>query len=99
MSRESKEEIEKFIEGDEILMKAEKTRNDLENGKIYLDYDVEMENEFIKNAIREEALEEGQILGRAENNQENAKKMKENGIAIDLISKITGLSKKQIMML
>ena len=80
-------------------MKAEKTRNDLENGKIYLDYDVEMENEFIKNAIREEALEEGQILGRAENNQENAKKMKENGIAIDLISKITGLSKKQIMML
>ena len=99
MSRESKEEIEKFIEGDEILMKAEKTRNDLENGKIYLDYDVEMENEFIKNAIREEALEEGQTLGRAENNQENAKKMKENGIAIDLISKITGLSKKQIMML
>ena len=115
MSRESKEEIEKFIEGDEILMKAEKTRNDLENGKIYLDYDVEMENEFIKNAIREEALEEGQTLGRAEgivegiaegraqgiaqNNRENAKKMKENGIAIDLISKITGLSKKQIMML
>ena len=99
MSRESKEEIEKFIEGDEILMKAEKTRNDLENGKIYLDYDVEMENEFIKNAIREEALEEGQTLGRAENNQENAKKMKENGIAIDLISKITGLSKKQIMTL
>ena len=115
MSRESKEEIEKFIEGDEILMKAEKTRNDLENGKIYLDYDVEMENEFIKNAIREEALEEGQTLGRAEgivegiaegraqgiaqNNRENAKKMKENGIAIDLISKITGLSKKQIMTL
>ena len=115
MSRESKEEIEKFIEGDEILMKAEKTRNDLENGKIYLDYDVEMENEFIKNAIREEALEEGQTLGRAEgivegiaegraqgiaqNNRENAKKMKENGIPYDLISKITGLSKKQIMML
>ena len=103
MSRESKEEIEKFIEGDEILMKAEKTRNDLENGKIYLDYDVEMENEFIKNVIREEALKEGQTLGRAEgieqSNRENAKKMKENGIAIDLISKITELSKKQIMML
>ena len=59
MSRESKEEIEKFIEGDDVLMRAEDTRVDLENGKIYLDYDVEMENEFVMNAIREEALEEG----------------------------------------
>ena len=42
-------------------------------------------------------LDKGYIL--AQNNRENAKKMKENGIAIDLISKITGLSKKQIMML
>ena len=107
MSRENKEEIQKFIEGDDILMRAEDTRVDLENGKIYLDYDVEMENEFVKNAIREEAFEEGQTLGRVEgraegieqNNRDNAKKMKENGIAIDLISKITGLSKKQIMML
>ena len=76
-----------------------------------MDYDVEMENEFIKNEIREAALEEGQALGRAEgqalgraegiaqNNQENAKKMKENGIDFDLISKITGLTKKQIMLL
>ena len=38
-------------------------------------------------------LDKGYIL------RDKAKKMKENGIAIDLISKITGLSKKQIMML
>ncbi len=99
MSRESKEEIEKFIEGDDVLMRAEDTRVDLENGKIYLDYDVEMENEFVMNAIREEALEEGQTLGRVEEKNKIAISMKKNGIAIDLISKITGLSKKQIMML
>ena len=99
MSRLSEEEIQEFIKGDEILMKAEQVRNELKNGKIYLDYDVEMENEFIKNEIRDAALEEGQAVGRAENNQENAKKMKENGIDFDLISKITGLTKKQIMLL
>ena len=107
MTRESKEEIQKFIEGDDILMRAEDTRIDLEEGKIYLDYDVEMENEFVKNAIREEALEEGQTLGRAEGRAEGEKiaqkaiatKMKESGTPIDDIVKWTGLSPKQIMML
>lgn len=103
MTRESKEEIQKFIEGDDILMRAEDTRIDLEEGKIYLDYDVEMENEFVKNAIREEALEEGQTLGRAEGEKIAQKaiatKMKESGTPIDDIVKWTGLSPKQIMML
>ena len=111
MTRESKEEIQKFIEGDDILMRAEDTRIDLEDGKIYLDYDVEMENEFVKNAIREEALEEGQTLGRAKGRAEGrvegekiaqkaiATKMKESGTPIDDIVKWTGLSPKQIMML
>ena len=76
-------------------MAAEKIRDDLENGKIILDYDIELENEMIKQGIRETALEEG----RAEEKKENAKKMKENGIPFNIISKITGLSKKQIMML
>ena len=48
---------------------------------------------------RAEGRIEGLADGIAQNNQENAKKMKENGIPYDLISKITGLSKKQIMML
>lgn len=34
--------------------------------------------------------------GKKETNLENAKKMKENGIKIELITKITGLSKKKI---
>ena len=88
-------------------MAAEKIRDDLENGKIILDYDIELENEMIKQGIRETALEEGMAAGRtkgraegrAEGKKENAKKMKENGIPFNIISKITGLSKKQIMML
>ena len=103
MTREEKEVIRKFVEGDEILSEAEKNRIDLMNGKICLDYDVEIENEIVKQGLMEAGRKEGLATGRAEgikqNNRDNAKKMKENGIAIDLISKITGLSKKQIMML
>ena len=36
MTREIKKEIAKFIKGDDILMAAEKIRDDLENGKIIL---------------------------------------------------------------
>ncbi len=107
MTRKSKEEIQKFVEGDEVLMEAEKNRIDLENGKIYLDYDVELENGIMIDGIRKEGraegmaagLAKGQAEGRAETNLENAKKMKENGIALELISKITGLSKNKIMSL
>ena len=111
MTRGIKREVAKFIKGDDILMAAEKIRDDLENGKIILDYDIELENEMIKQGIRETALEEGRAEGmaagrtkgraegRAEEKKENAKKMKENGIPFNIITKITGLSKKQIMML
>ena len=99
MTREIKSEIAKFIKGDDILMAAEKIRDDLENGKIILDYDIELENEMIKQGIRETALEEGIAAGKRKTNRENAKKMKENGIPFNIITKITGLSKKQIMML
>ena len=109
MSRYSDEEIQEFIKGDEILMKAEKVRNELKNGKIYLDYDVEMENEFIKNEIREAALEEGQAVGQALGRAEGIKQEKENFIKnlygilpISQIAKVANVSQekvKQILML
>ena len=77
------------------MSEAEKNRIDLMNGKICLDYDVEIENEIVKQGLMEVGRNEGII----ETNKDNAKKMKENGIAIDLISKITGLTKKQISLL
>ena len=73
------------------MSEAEKNRIDLMNGKICLDYDVEIENEIVKQGLME--------AGRDEANKDNAKKMKENGIALDLISKITGLTKSQINLL
>ena len=97
------------------MSEAEKNRIDLMNGKICLDYDVEIENEIVKQGLmevgRKEGISvgraegisvgraEGISVGRAETNKANAKKMKENGIALDLISKITGLTKKQISLL
>ena len=70
MTRETKREVAKFIKGDDILMAAEKIRDDLENGKIILDYDIELENEMIKQGIRETALEEGIAAGRAKGRAE-----------------------------
>ena len=77
------------------MSEAEKNRIDLMNGKICLDYDVEIENEIVKQGL----IEVGRNEGIIETNKDNAKKMKENGIALDLISKITGLTKKQISLL
>ena len=105
------------------------------NGKICLDYDVEIENEIVKQGLMEVGRKEGISVGRAEGisvgraegisvgraegisvgraegisvgraegesyaKEQIATNMKKNGIALDLISKITGLTKKQISLL
>ncbi len=66
---------------------------------LVLNLDPEKEREYELNCIKEDARNNGIAQGRAQNNKENAKKMKENGIADELIIKITGLTKKQIIML
>ena len=100
MSRENIEEVAEFVKGDDILSEAEKNRIDLMNGKICLDYDVEIENEIVKQGLMEVGRKEGFASGRAEGEsyakEQIATNMKKNGIALDLISKITGLTKSQI---
>ena len=109
------------------MSEAEKNRIDLMNGKICLDYDVEIENEIVKQGLMEVGRKEGISVGRAEGisvgraegisvgraegisvgraegesyaKEQIATNMKKNGIALDLISKITGLTKKQISLL
>ena len=89
------------------MSEAEKNRIDLMNGKICLDYDVEIENEIVKQGLmeagRKEGRAEGLATGRAEGEtrakEEIAMNMKKNGMALDLISKLTGLTKKQINLL
>ena len=107
MSREKLDVVAEYVKGDDILSEAEKNRIDLMNGKICLDYDVEIENEIVKQGLMEagrkeglaEGLASGRAEGRIEEKNEIASNMKKNGIALDLISKITGLTKKQISLL
>ena len=64
------------------MSEADKNRIDLMNGKICLDYDVEIENEIVKQGLmevgRKEGISvgrtEGISVGRAETNKDNAKK-------------------------
>ena len=99
MSRENIEEVAEFVKGDDILNEAEKNRIDLMNGKICLDYDVEIENEIVKQGLIEVGRKEGRVEGESYAKEQIATNMKKNGIALDLISKITGLTKKQINLL
>lgn len=99
MTRENEEKVKEYVKGDEILSEAEKNRIDLMNGKICLDYDVEIENEIVKQGLLEAGRAEGINTGRKEEKKEIATNMKKNGISSDLISKITGLTKKQISLL
>ena len=48
---------------------------------------------------RAEGMEEGLEKGRMETNIENARNLKKLGVAIDIISQATGLSKKDIEIL
>ena len=81
------------------MSEAEKNRIDLMNGKICLDYDVEIENEIVKQGLMEVGRKEGRVEGESYAKEQIASNMKKNGIALDLISEITGLTKKQISLL
>lgn len=98
MSKKNQEIINEFVKGDDILMQTEKVKTKLKQ-PLVLNLDPEKEREYELNCIKEDARIDGLAEGRAEANKENAKKMKENGIALDLIAKITGLTKKQISLL
>ena len=50
-------------------------------------------------AAMEKAIEKGKARGANEVNRKHAKGMREAGIALDLISKITGLSEAEILAL
>ena len=87
-------------------MEAERIKTKLRQ-PLVLNLDPEKEREYEMNCIKEDARinglaegrAEGRAQGRAEEKKAIATNMKENGIALDLISKITGLSKKQISLL
>ena len=59
-------------------------------------YDRQEHERMVRNSIMATKLEDSYYKGAAKKNLENARKMKEENIAIDIISRITSLSKEQI---
>ena len=75
-------------------MEIEKERKRLEENEEFIwDFDPEYERRLEENMKLEYATKIGMEKGLKIN---NAKSMKEHGLSIDLISSITGLSKKEI---
>ena len=97
MTRYDKNEINEFIKGDEVLMEAEKIRDDLiKRETIRFYYDQELDEMIEKKSIREDALEEGMEIGLKKEKKNIAKNLLNLGMPIDTIIKATGLSKKEI---
>lgn len=102
-------ELDEICEGDEYMELFEKEVKRLnENQKFTAFMTPEEENEKLIKTLASEARTEGlkigeklgqkrgEEIGQKENNLKVARKMKQNNIALDMISKITGLSPKEI---
>ena len=95
------EDLRRIAEGDEMLMRAEKKIEELSENPDLIKYiDDEKAMEFGHKQDIEEAYEDGRTLGIESGKEmkkiEIAKKMLKDKLDIDVISKYTGLSKKQI---
>ena len=99
------EELDKMSEGDEYMELFEKEVKRLnENQKFTAFMTPEEENEKLIKTLISEAKTEGELagekrgeqIGQRKNNLSVAKKMLENRLNIEMISKITGLSKKEL---
>lgn len=95
-------ELEEFSRkyGDEIVERYKKSFKEMLLAKPFEPLFTKEEDEKrIKESIRKEGIDEGMKQGRSDEKMELAKNFKKNGVDIKVISKATGLSIKQIMML
>ena len=91
------EELDKMCKGDEYMELFEKEVRRLNKNQKFTEFMTpEEENEKLIKTLASEAKTEGIKIGQKENNLKVAKKMLENHIALDMISKITGLSQKEL---
>ena len=99
------EELKELCKGDAIMEKFKKNVDKLNDDKTVIDFlTKEEEDEIIKTSYYDDGLEaglkqgekHGKKLGQMEEKLDLAKKMKESNIDLDLISKITGLSRKKL---
>ena len=98
-------ELEKLSKKDQVIHKYMSEVKRVNENPFYYEYmSAEEDNRKIENSLRKqfkrEGLEEGRRLGleigREENNLDNAKKMKEEKIDYEIISRVTGLSIEDI---
>ena len=87
--------FEKLFEQAEIAKYSDdERRRYVESKKEYWDYYSTMKTATDK--AKKEGLEEGRAEGLKQANRENARKMKQLNIAVDVISRVTGLSSTEI---
>ncbi len=62
-------------------------------------YDYENVLEYVKEQAKEEGLAEGEVKGELKGKRETAKGFLKEGVPIDIIRKVTGLSENEIQSL
>lgn len=97
MTMEKEKELEELIEKNmELKPVGEKIIEISRDEELQGIYDRQEHERMVRNSIMATKLEDSYHKGAAKKNLENARKMKEENIAIDIISRITSLSKEQI---
>ena len=101
MNMEKEKELEELIEKNmELKPVGEKIIEISRDEELQGIYDRQEHERMVRNSIMATKLEDsyhkGVNKGAAKKNLENARKMKEENIAIDIISRITSLSKEEI---
>ncbi len=93
----SLEELDKYSKGDKIMSKFKDEVESLNENPDFQDFMSEEEDkEMMQNTIMNKRIEEGRNEGIRETKLETAKKMLKDKLSIDMISKYTGLSEKEI---
>ena len=97
MTMEKEKELEELIEKNmELKPVGEKIIEISRDEELQGIYDRQEHERMVRNSIMATKLEDSYHKGAAKKNLENARKMKEENIPIDIISRITSLSKEQI---
>ena len=97
MTMEKEKELEELIEKNmELKPVGEKIIEISRDEELQGIYDRQEHERMVRNSIMATKLEDSYHKGATKKNLENAKKMKEENIPIDIISRITSLSKDEI---
>ena len=95
MASEKNKTIEKVVEDLDEMSANQNERLEAYKRQL-IEWDYEIEKEELKKEAREEGLQEGRQEGARIEKEKNAIKMLKEGIAINIIVKVTGLTEEEI---